>query len=612
MSKHIKKFPNETAYNTFKRTMQFKTPCLSYCVEEDKVMWDRYISEAFAFMASRKKGAESPVFTGDTNNVFTGSTADLYKTLSHFKIGTFKNGVLTHELKPCRLTEDIDGNEVKIDGTDGDVLLYVDAPIFYFRHEVEAGGEAYNALGLGLNTFSYSGYTTKEFQPFAFTPQYTVNVKLNDDSEVCAHSIYNENVEGSYVEPIAPAILSRYKNDGYGYPSTQSAMETFYYASKKGKGYMGLYYEFYEIWLTAMFLELGTLLYFDESKFGTGFGSYAPGHISSSFFYSSVGDTYTYDLWISSGYEESDHTIWDNMSKYIEREENFIEMLEAQRAVDALFKANLQNTISGGTSVYTYDISGNMINVTESVDLHNGNGMVETKKYFTFKNVNGCQSLNEMVMTCIVEIFVKLTISEKTFSYYFSFWGDEPCVFKFSLPLYRGLNLNMFPIPMEGINIVKRDSGYNNSYVQFYYVDDWRKISHTFDIVNPDSCLKLTGATFDEISGITPSFVNGYSFGGEVKITNNDFEGLIENGDYEKTLCYGPFVEQRNDDETICECAWLYGTFEEKNFDYQKNVHFFFKDESIGSYISRGSFIAPNTLLYTTFYGGFSHPAIRF
>ena len=212
-------------------------------------------------------------------NVY-GSKEALNKVLKHYKMGLFKNGALVKECAPCRITKAVDGSEIKIDGSEGDIMLYTDTPIYRDRCRVtgvtvtNSSATTHNMIGLGLTPYQIGWKEairtspTKKMNPFAFTPGY---VQFDGHKY---RSCYNTSFSGSASVPNNSCFttsLIRENGAQGGYPvMDQSAIDNMKYSRAKGKGYQGIFYEFYEMWLIAMYLELGSLRFNDIDSFGVG------------------------------------------------------------------------------------------------------------------------------------------------------------------------------------------------------------------------------------------------------------------------------------------------------------------------------------------------------
>ena len=374
-----------------------------------------------------------------TTQIYYGSKDALNAVLSHMKIGTFKKGKLIKECAPGRITATRSGEPIAIDGTDGDVMLYTDTVLYRDRATIDgltvSGSTAttHNVIGLGLVPHMIGKKEAKKFEPFAITPHYATNdVKLDWDSQACPHSIYNPNLEtGNYKTP-TPLFKETFKENGKGYmPGYVGSFDSSYRARKKDGGYQGLYYEFYENWLIAMYLELGSMYFTADNLFGKGCTDYRPN--DANWFNSEGSDGVSGIKRVTSdgthvGYEPCKGKIKGLVGDY---NYDFTESLESIRIMDAIVKANLVDQIAPN-KLFTYDSNGNAVAADDNVDVTTGANMVPNKKYFTVRNVPNCQGLADGVMTAVVNIFVKLTMNDDS--------GDS-VIWKFSHPVYRGLEL---------------------------------------------------------------------------------------------------------------------------------------------------------------------------
>ena len=408
-----------------------------------------------------------------TTQTYYGSKDALNAVLSHMKIGTFKKGKLIKECAPGRLTATRSGEPIAIDGTDGDVMLYTDTVLYRDRATIDglnvSGSTAttHNVIGLGLVPHMIGKKEAKKFEPFAITPHYATNdVKLDWDSQACPHSIYNPNLEtGNYKTP-TPLFKETFKENGKGYMlGYVGSFDSSYRARKKDGGYQGLYYEFYENWLIAMYLELGTMYFTAENLFGMGCTDYRPN--DANWFNSEGSDGVSGLKRVHSngthvGYESCKGKIKGLVGDSCY---DFTESLESIRIMDAIVKSNLVDQIAPN-KLFTYDADGNAVAADDNVDVTTGANMVPNKKYFTVRNVPNCQGLAYGVMTAVVNIFVKLTMNDDS--------GDS-VIWKFSHPVYRGLELfSGMLTQLEGIYWVignTYDGSKNTSWQEFYYAN---------------------------------------------------------------------------------------------------------------------------------------------
>ena len=464
---------------------------------------------------ARAHDGESP-----TTQTYYGSKDALNAVLSHMKIGTFKNGKLIKECAPGRITATRSGEPIAIDGTDGDVMLYTDTVMYRDRATIDgltvSGSTAttHNVIGLGLVPHMIGTKDAKKFEPFAITPHYaTKDVKLDWDSQACPHSIYNPNLEtGNYKTPIAK-FNETFKANGNGYmPGGVSSFDSSYRARKKDGGYQGLYYEFYENWLIAMYLELGSMYFTADNLFGKGCTEY---YSNDTNWFNAEG----HDGRSGLKYVTSGGTSYPPLEYFIgglvgDNAYDFTESLESIRIMDAIMKANLVGQIAPN-KLFTYDDDGNAVAADSNVDVTTGANMVLNKKYFTVRNVPNCQGLADGVMTAVVNIFVKLTMNDSR---------RDSVIWKFSHPVYRGLELfsGMFT-QLEGIYWVMGntyDGSTNTSWQEFYYAnscDDLdylsgcsRDIDDTMSSGETTSAQTLSWGLEDNIPLMLSGLTNGY------------------------------------------------------------------------------------------------------
>ena len=415
---------------------------------------------SIATIDARGYGESTPTLVQYTDN-----KSYLNSILSHFKLGWFDSGgTLVKECAPGRISAARDGSEIAIDGTNGDLMVYIDTDIYRDRATVsglkvqDSTATTHNVIGLGLAPHKLGGKTAKKFEPFGFTPH-------------CAK--YSNSKGYSYY-------------DGGNVQCSINSLTSSVNALNKGGGYMGLYYEFYEIWLIAMYMELGTLNYTDDAYFGNGCTNYTPTAVN--WLKGGSGCMYTGNTYGSFWY--------NTISSY-----NFAEMLEAQRIMDGVVKAGLTDSI-GSTSVMTYNDNGDVVTVND-VNLTTWEGasaMTQDKKYFTVQNVRNCQGLGDGVMTGIVNIFVKGT--------------DR--IRKYSHPIYRGLDLlSGFFVQLEGLHYVVKHTGTTASLAQsqeLFYAQNWKEVpTNTSVYTNANSI--VTASTEEGLTD-NPVLVSTYTSAG--------------------------------------------------------------------------------------------------
>ena len=572
--------------------------------------------------------------TSPTLGTYYGSKTKLYEVLDHFKIGIFdKDGKLVKECAPGRLTADKNGGTIAIDGSMGDVMLYTDADIYVDRASLKGmsvpnsngtTASTYNVIGLGLTSHSVVGKNAKKFEPFSITPHATVNCKLSTDSKTQAHSIYNKYVAGTYAEP-TPFFTTAYRADGKGFPTTSiGSLRSSYYAREKGGGYMGLYYEFYEIWLMAMYLELGTLDFTSLSKFGNGCAQVTPD--SSAWFSDTTvgssgarikhtgGDLYsslTHQAYGTGGASGNTRLAYGltGGDDYC----NFTEMLETQRIMDGVVKAGYASSISG-TKLFTFNNSGNVVTAATNVNVNTGANMVENKKYFTVRNVTGCKGLADGVMTGVVNIYMKKVFASGVTRSGTNVGGDT-VIFKFSHPVYRGLDLlSSAFVQLEGLYFVINAEGDASldgtssaaTSQDFYYAEHWSKV--------PKNISTTSGWCVSDLDGI-PKVVSGLTYGYSLTTFTS---GWIIKADYNMSLyAHNYFGASQHTYECgyIRKDATINGATTSQN-SYPTHGHRYAKCSPAGVCANVGW---PGRTLYSyysaqgnyaIFSGGFSHPQI--
>ena len=433
--------------------------------------------------------------------IFFGDYANMKELSSHMNMGLMKSdGSLYKRCANGRIDLASDGTELKIDGTDGDVMLFTNAKMYFLKATVDAptdlnlgDGKQLNIIALGMSPFTIYGINAKGFNPFALTPQYTVNVNK------VAHSVYNTNYVGTCNTPTA-SFNETFKASGAGYFSQYvTAMQSIWYAQGKNasqttnRPFMGGYYEFFEIFISLMFLELKSVCHQDKASFGCGctmsevvtsatFGDSAMS--GNSGVMCKVGSETKYFGLMGGNYINNTYPVGSLVggSWY-----GFTEMLEPIRILSDVAKAGLVSKIWDGVTsssanqsvVFTYDDNGNMVvSSLTNKNLAEGTNMTANKKYYQIRNVPNCMGMSDGAMTAVVNIFVKMTFkagisvsgaSTTTKS------GDY-AVYKFSHPVYRGMCIldGMFK-QMQGCHIVKENSGgtYTN---RFIYADSYEDI----------------------------------------------------------------------------------------------------------------------------------------
>ena len=517
-------------------------------------------------LMDRTMGKGYDVSSPTLANVY-GSKEALNMVLKHYKMGLFKFGALVKECAPCRITKAVDGSDINIDGSEGDIMLYTDVPIYRDRCRVSgvtvpnSSATTHNMIGLGLMPHQIGWKEAKKMNPFAFTPGY---VQFDGHRY---RSCYNTRYNGSasVLTPDKSWFTTNFIGENGalgGYPvMEQSAIDNMQRSRNKGPKYQGIFYEFYEMWLIAMYLELGSLYFNDINSFGKGCFSHLP----------SASD------WISGGSNgvlikdgKGDGTDYYSylqsfMGGLLDGNgggsiNNFEEALESQRFVDALVKSNLVDKVDGKT-VLEYDDDVNKkgyIKVSENVDVASGSGMTYGKKYYIIRNVPNCQGIGDGVMTYVLNVFVKTKFKK---DYSNTDYRDKDIIFKFSYPTYRGLELLSGAFThIEGINHVigsYKDVNDDSKYVRkgsIWYAKDYTDIK--YDPTNFKSSYDSTTKKYTDaevpINEDIP-YIKGFVKAGEYDVSNT---GWVKNSNYDVSLycateCGGAYV-------TSYECGYVW------------------------------------------------------
>lgn len=405
---------------------------------------------------ARVNGDNSPAGT-----IFFGEDSNLKEITSHMNMGlTTKGGTLYKRCANCRLDVAVDGTELKIDGTDGDVMNFTNSELYFLKGTVAApadlnlgDGVELNLIALGMSPFTIYGANAKAFAPFALNPQYTVNCKIDGvDDVVCAHSIYNTAYEGSYSAPNG-WFNETFKPNGNGYFSQYiSSMQSIWYAQgknadqKTNRPYMGGYYEFFEIFIALMFCELKSVYHQSLTSFGTGCTQSNPATDAASFgdktmrgnsgmMYVQANGTKTYSQLNTNGLCGG----WYG----------FTEMLEPDRILNDIAKAGLISKIWDGVTadsancsvVFEYDEAGNMkVSDFTNEELATGANMVPNHKYYQVRSVPNTKGMADGAMTAVINIYVKMTFKDGTTVNNVDYTGGY-AVHKMSHPVYRGMCL---------------------------------------------------------------------------------------------------------------------------------------------------------------------------
>ena len=507
-------------------------------------------------LMDRTMGKGYDVSNPTLTNVY-GSKEALNMVLKHYKMGLFKDGALVKECAPCRITKAVDGSDINIDGSEGDIMLYTDVPIYRDRCSVSgvtvpnSTATTHNMIGLGLMPHQIGWKDAKKMNPFAFTPGY---VQL-DRTTNQYHSCYNTTYNGSGGSPDSKYFTTNFIGENGaqgGYPvMNQSAIDSMQRSRKKGKEYQGIFYEFYEMWMIAMYLELGSLYFTGIDSFGRGCTSYYIPDASN---------------WISGGVngvliKDGKGLGNDEYSSFFpymrgllgDNTSNFEEALESQRFVDALVKSNLADKVDGVT-VLEYDTNGNVRVPLKEVNLSTGENMDEGKKYYIIRNVPNCQGIGDGVMTYVLNVFVKTTFNSDVYHGDVNV-GGKTVIFKFSYPTYRGLELFSGAVTqIEGIHHIVGNYGSLVRKGSIWYAKDYTDIKY-----NPNNFTDTDSQVTIETPDEDIPYIKGFVKGGEFDISNN---GWVKNTNYDVSLYCATECGFRIASESTYECGYVWRDFE--------------------------------------------------
>lgn len=469
----------------------------------------------------------------------------------HMKIGIVKRvgneAVLQHECAPGRITLASNGDAVKVDGTEGDLLVYTDMPLHVIRANEVLDGMEMSCMGVGLSPCVWQGAMSKKFEPFALSPFYTVNAKLDGDERRCAHCVISDQVIGSY-NATNPGIMKNILNaDGRGYPEWgMSGLGTIHQAQNKNADpntnypYMGCYYEFYELWVAMMYIEVGTLDATDTYLFGVGCTStrtanaetWANAKIAGDSgvkTFKADGTALGYDGIMSQSWKKgADGTATYNLKAMFGASYYVITKCgELQMVLDGITKAGLQDKVGKAQSIFYMNADGNVVCSDDgSIDVETGAGMEVNKRYYVVRDVPGCEGLKDGVMTAVGNCYVKMEFADG------AYYGTEDVtggwvIGKFSHSCYRGLSMPVDGMFRQMSGVHYTSSLVNGEYVDWlYYAEKWQDMAPLTD----DVCYGEVGTEFNVLKGLR----------GKVRVKGSS--GYVKKIDYTRNMfCYEDF-----------------------------------------------------------------------
>ena len=382
----------------------------------------------------------------------------MHEVGAEWKLATVKDGVVTHVMAPGRLTLDENGEEVKIDGSDGDVML-INRNANVINATKIIDGREMNCLAIGKTAAKWYGVESKKMPAFGMTPCETVNAKIEGDTRSQAHCVYNTTLNGMYNTADTSVLKASYMNRGAGHASNASAVSSIQNAQNKNtdpltaRPYMGWHHGTYEALLTTMFAEIGSVDHTDVKMFGSGvtaqsisasqFNDDAISGVSGWKIIAATGETYYSNYLSAQAYVVSKNKniqLANGLSTFLY---NPVQLLEGQRILDAIAKAGFIDKIGNKANIFYYDENGNAVCASDgSVNLDTGEGMEMLKFYFVVRDVPRCEGMKDGVMTAVVNRYVKTEIADgcQSTDKKVSFDGAI-AILKISIPVYRGFTL---------------------------------------------------------------------------------------------------------------------------------------------------------------------------
>ena len=483
----------------------------------------------------------------------------------HMKLGTVKRvgneAVLQHECAPGRTTLAANGEAMKVDGAEGDLLIYTDIPLHVIRANGMLDGFTMSSMGVGMVPCYWQGYASKKFEPFAISPFYTVNTKLEGDERTCAHCVISDEIVGSG-STAAGTVKNPLNVDGKGYPTwAVSGLNSIHMAQNKNADtntnypYMGCYYEFYELWIMMMFIELGTLDTADLYHFGVGCthssianeATWADDRIaavSGVKTFKADGSVVNYSGIMSQTWKKgaSGAKSYNLQGMFGGSFYVITKCGEIQMLLDGITKAGLQEKVGNAQNIFYFNAEGNVVCSEDgSVNVTTGAGMEVNKRYYVVRDVPNCQGISEGVMTAVANCYIKMEFADGTYCDDTDLTGGY-VIGKFSHSCYRGMSLPFDGMFRQLCGAHYTSSKIDGSYVNyFYYANKWQDIVPlTSDVAYGD-----VGTDFNILHGLTN------------KISTSGASGYIKKIDYTRNLfCIDEFGGNLH----TCECCYIWNS----------------------------------------------------
>lgn len=439
----------------------------------------------------------------------------------HMKIGTVKRvdneAVLQHEGAPGRITKASNGEAMAVDGSEGDLLVYTDFPLHLIKANETVEGQEMSCMGIGVVPCYWMGHAAKRLEPFAFAPFYTVNAKIFDDERSCAHCIISDAVAGTSFT-LNGFVQESFRPNANGYYSVGvSSLGSIHNAQAKNadpatnRPYMGGYYEFYELWMTMMYIECGTLNTTDLYSMGVGL---------------TTVDSATADTWNNeriaansgikmiaadgtvAGYgalmsqsmrNGADGKVDYNLSAVVGNGYySATKCGEALMVLDGITKAGLQSKVGLSTNVFYFDETNNLVCST-SINLDTGEGMTPNKRYFVVRDVPNCQGIGEGVLTAVINTYAKFSVADGIYTDSTDLTGGT-VIYKFSHSVYRGMSIPMDGAFMQlcGAHYMSGRTAEDTVYGKFCCTEKWQDMAP----LTNDTAYGDIGTEFNILKGL--------------------------------------------------------------------------------------------------------------
>nr|DAJ08428.1 MAG TPA: hypothetical protein [Caudoviricetes sp.] len=468
---------------------------------------------------------------------------------SHIKLGTIKrignDAVLQHECAKGRITLATNGDEVAVDGTEGDLLVYTDIPLYLLKANEVVNSKEMSCMGVGVVPCYWQNHAAKRLDCFGISPFYTTNCKLEGDEREQAHCVITDKAVGTYTAPNG-FFKEVFKASGAGYPSQYvSALDSIHQAQNKNADpntnfpYMGCYYEFYELMLAMMYTECGTLNTTDLYSMGVGCTMQEAADDStwnneriaanSGIKYFAVDGSVTFGGIMQQHLKQGANgsAQWTAAAFVGSSSYGFTKNGEVLSLLDGITKAGLQASVGSSANIFYYDDNNNVVCSSDgSINLTTGEGMVANRRYYVVRNVPNCEGITEGVMTAVANCYVKMNVSDNVFVNSTDLTGGY-AILKFSHSIYRAMS-----IPMDGLFINLSGAYYlsgqteSGFYAKFYCADKWQDVAP----LTNDTCYGDIGTKFNILKGLSK------------KIDVPGESGWVSKADYSQSLfCFKAF-----------------------------------------------------------------------